>query len=183
MNRNPTAQSQNQASNRSINMAEIALRGMSTLVDIELAAARSLFQLQARSAALFGLPDYSELFDVTDRLIKSQLKAGTEQLVSCTRDFSQAISETHRQFNQVMKERTSQLTEDLRTSIEEAGQQTRQSIQELSDITQRQTEEVGRELEARSSSMNEAQNIPHNGQSESAKMQEATRRANQQRKQ
>ncbi|HEY3699986.1 MAG TPA: hypothetical protein VGK97_11675 [Spongiibacteraceae bacterium] len=135
-------QNASQGVERSINMAEIALRGSSTLIDIQLATLRNVAQVQARSAALFGLPDCSELFNATDKLVKTQLSAATDQLLSSTRQISQALSETQRQLGRVFQRGTTQLAEEVRKGVEEVGQRTRQSMQEFTDIAERQAKEV-----------------------------------------
>lgn len=148
---------------RSINMAEIALRGSSTLIDIQLAALRNVAQIQARGAAAFGLPDCSELFNATDKLVKSQLSAATDQLVGSTRQISQACAETQRQFGRIVQQGTTQLAEEIRKGVEEMGQRTRQSMQELTDIAERQASEAERGMEAMARSASEAQSRAGDG--------------------
>jgi gas vesicle protein len=153
----PQSQSQSQqqqqgsrSAQRSVNMAEIALRGAKTLVDIELATMRNLVHMQARTAAIFGVPDCSELFNATDKLVKSQLSASTDQILDCTRQISQAVAETQGQFGRVLQQSTSQLAEEIRKGVEEVGQQTRQSMQELTEMAQRQAEQSQQDMEAMS---------------------------------
>jgi hypothetical protein len=49
-----------------INIAAFAVRGLSQLADMQLAATRLLLQTQARAATSLGLPDCSDLFRVAD---------------------------------------------------------------------------------------------------------------------
>jgi hypothetical protein len=143
-----TAQQQSRGVEHSINMAEIALRGTQTIVDIQLAAMRNLFQLQARSATMFGLPDCSELFGVTDSLIKSQLSAGTDQILNSTRQIAQTLADTQRQFGQVVQQDTQHIAEEIRRSIEEVGERTRQGMRELTDITRMRASEAESGMQA-----------------------------------
>jgi hypothetical protein len=169
-NQTNTQQNAARGVERSINMAEIALRGSSTLIDLQLAAWRNVAQIQARGAAAFGLPDCSELFNASDKLVKSQLSAATDQLLSSTRQISQACAETQRQLGRIIQQGTTQLAEELRQGVEEVGKRTRQSMQELTDIAERQANEAERGLETMGRAAGEMQSRSGDGSNESSDM-------------
>ena len=45
-------------------MAEVALRGTALLFDLQMETARNVFRTQARTAAMLGVPDCSDLFEI-----------------------------------------------------------------------------------------------------------------------
>lgn len=168
MNQSGTQQQNaSQGLERSINMAEIALRGSSTLMDIQLSTLRNVAHIQARSAALFGLPDCSEIFNATDKLIQCQLSAATDQLLSSTRQISQAYADAQRQFGRAIEQGTTQLAQEIRQSVDEIGQRARQGMQEFSSNVEQQTGEIQKEVQKQAG---EVQNRSGNGQGESGNM-------------
>jgi hypothetical protein len=112
-----------------------------------------------RGAALFGLPDCSELFNATKNLVKSQWSAATDQLLSSTRQLSQAFTETQRQVGRVIQQSTTELAEGIRQGIEDVGQNAREGLQEFSDIAERSMENASR-------TASETQSQGGNGQTE-----------------
>ena len=47
---------------RAINLAEIMVQGSARMFELQAAAARTFYQYQAKSAAMLGAPDWSQLF-------------------------------------------------------------------------------------------------------------------------
>ncbi|HJU21900.1 MAG TPA: hypothetical protein VJ891_05275, partial [Casimicrobiaceae bacterium] len=47
-------------------MAEVAVRGTALLWDVQMETARNLWRTQARTAAMFGVPDCSQFFHFED---------------------------------------------------------------------------------------------------------------------
>jgi hypothetical protein len=76
------------AGESAINIADIALRGTAVLFSIQLDAVRSLFEIQARSAAAFGVPDYSGLFRSTDGGATRLLAISTDQMLRSRRQIN-----------------------------------------------------------------------------------------------
>jgi len=129
-----------------VNLAEIAVRGTAVLFDIQTSALRSLLQLQARSVAAFGAPDYSDLLRYTDTGTKRLLSTGTEQVMNSVRQASDTITEVQRQFGRLVEQGTLQLTEDLRQGIQELSQRTQQGLQEVKNMAQESADEAEQRL-------------------------------------
>ena len=68
---------------------ELALRGAEQLYDINVSTARVFVQAQANTAAAFGVPDWSPLFDLATDQTRQILSAGAGQVL----DAAQRASE------------------------------------------------------------------------------------------
>jgi gas vesicle protein len=128
----------------SVNFAELTLRGTAVMFDIQLSALRGLLQLQARSAAAFGAPDYSDLLRFTDSSAKRLLTTGTEQVLNSVRQASDTITEVQRQFARLVEQGTMQITEEVRQGIEELNQRTQEGLQEVKSLAQQGADEAER---------------------------------------
>jgi hypothetical protein len=143
--RNQSRQQGNQSQRTgesAINMADIALRGTAVLFSIQLDAVRSLFEIQARSAAAFGVPDYSGLFRSTDGGASRLLAIGTDQMLSSARQANETISEMQRQFGRLIERRSQELSEEMRQSIEELNQRARESLEQVKQMVQEGADEA-----------------------------------------
>jgi uncharacterized phage infection (PIP) family protein YhgE len=132
-----------QAADQTLNLAELAIRGTSVLLDIQLAALRNAWQLQARSAAAFGAPDYSDFLRQAESGTQNLLSASAEQMLASARQASNAIDELRNQFGQIVEQGTLQLSDEIRHGIEEMGQRAVEGIQSVKQLAQ--------------------QGLPHNG--------------------
>src|SRR5438093_306181 len=127
-----------------INMADIALRGTAVLFNIQLDALRGLWEMQARSAAALGAPDYSGLFRSGNGGMKKLIETTTDQLLNSVRQTNETMGEMQRQFSRLIEQRTNELSEDMRHGIEELSERTRQGLQQVASMAQKETEEVRR---------------------------------------
>jgi len=132
-----------QGADQALNLAELAIRGTSVLLDIQLAALRNAWQLQARSAAAFGVPDYSDFLRQAESGTQNLMSAGAEQMLASARQASHAIEELRDQFGQIVEQGTLQLSDEIRHGIEEMGQRAAEGIQTVKNLAQ--------------------QGLPHNG--------------------
>src|SRR4051812_8023902 len=114
---------------QTMNMAELAVRGTTLLMDIQMAALRNIWHLQARSAAAFGIPDCSDLLRSTENGAQRLFSTSAEQMLTSARQATDAISEMQTQFGRMVEQETQQLTEELQHGIEEVSQRTQESLQ------------------------------------------------------
>jgi len=121
---------------QALNLAELAIRGTSVLLDIQLAALRNAWQLQARSAAAFGVPDYSDFLRQAESGTQNLMSAGAEQMLASARQASHAIDELREQFGQIVEQGTMQLSDEIRHGIEELGQRAAEGIQTVKNLAQ-----------------------------------------------
>lgn len=64
--------------------AEMALRSSAALADLQVETMRHLWQAQARGAAMFGVPDFSQAFGDDERA-RRPFSAGAEQIIATMR--------------------------------------------------------------------------------------------------
>ena len=138
-------QNNEQAGESAINMADIAFRGTAVLLSIQLDAVRSVFEMQARSAAAFGAPDYSGLFRSSDGGTKRLLAMGTHQFLSSARQANETISEMQRQFGRLIERRSQELSEEMRQSIEELSQRAREGLEQVKQMAEEGADEAERQ--------------------------------------
>lgn len=136
------AQRNEQTHSPHVSVTAVALRSMGQLYDINLAATRTVLQAQARTAAAFGWPDYSDLFSVADDRIKRVFSTGTEQLLETAQHAQETLGEVQRQVGRLVECQTVNLAENWQRGIEELGTQTEQSLSQLSEVTRRQVDEL-----------------------------------------
>ncbi|HVK56965.1 MAG TPA: hypothetical protein VM532_18290 [Burkholderiales bacterium] len=144
---------QQRQTEHTLNMAELALRGTGVLFDIQMAAVRSLWHLQTRSAAAFGAPDYSDLLRFTDVGAKRLLSTGAEQVLTSARQASDTITELQRQFGRLVEQGALQLTEEMRQGMEELNERTQQGLQEVKNLAQQGADEAERMTKERESAL------------------------------
>jgi gas vesicle protein len=125
---------------------ELYVHGATVLADIQVAAIRNLWNIQARSATAFGAPDYSELLRFTDTGAKRLFTSNAEQLLSSARQASDTITELQRQFGRLVEQGSLQISEDIRQGMEELNQRTQEGLREVKDLAQQGADEAERFL-------------------------------------
>ena len=131
-----------------LQFTSVALRGVGQVYDINLAAARVLLQTQARAAAAFGWPDFSELFNTADRRTRGVFSSSAEQILHTARRASEAASELQRQLGRVVETQAVTVAENWQRGLEEIGQQADESLTQLSETVRQQAEEARRATES-----------------------------------
>ena len=135
MDRNQQWQDAAQSTGRHFqSMAEVTLRGTALLWDLQLETARNLWRTQARTAALFGLPDCSELFNVGDDRARRLFSASAEQVLNSARQARETVVEMQRQLGRIAEQRTIGITDEVRDQIEQMGRHTEQGLQEIKQM-------------------------------------------------
>ena len=138
-----------------VQLSMLALRGMGQVYDINLAAARMLLQTQARAASVFGLPDWSGLFEQGDERTRSLLSGGAEQLVQQVERVGEAAAELQRQVGRVVETQTSTMVETLHQGIDELGNQTTEALKQLCDTARQQADDAERAAQTVSQTLRE----------------------------
>jgi len=131
-----------------INMTAIAARGMGQVYDMQLAATRMLFQTQARAAAAFGIPDYSDLFRVGDDRAKRVFASGTEQLFSATQRASDTMRQIQHHIGRLIESNTVTVSESWRHGLEEFATQAEEGLEQLQELARQQADEALRAAES-----------------------------------
>jgi len=132
----------------------LSLRAASQVVDMQLATTRVLMQTQARTAAAFGLPDWSAWFETADERARRLFSTGAEQLLSTTQRANEAAQELQREMSRLWQTQTVQAADQWQRGVEQLGAQAQEGLNQLvetakrtAEQTQRTSENLGRELQ------------------------------------
>src|SRR5438270_12547931 len=125
-----------------VNMAEIAIRGTALLCDLQLEAARNLLQTQARTASLFGVPDYSPLFRVADNRARRVFSESVEQVLSAARQAADTVTQVQRELGRLAEQQAIVLTEEVRQNVQQLGEHTERELEQIKNIAQQQIHEA-----------------------------------------
>jgi len=115
-------------------MAEVALRGTALLFDLQMETARNMMRTQARTAALLGAPDYSELFRLGDDRARRLFAASAEQMLNSARQARETVFEVQRQIGRLAEQQTIDIAEEMREQIEQMTRHTEAGLQEIKQI-------------------------------------------------
>ncbi len=116
------------------NMAEVALRGTALLWDLQMETARNMWRTQARTAAMLGIPDCSDLFQLGDERARRLFTTSTEQMLHSARQARETVVEMQRQIGRLAEQQTIGITEEVRDQIEQIGRHTEQGLQQIKQI-------------------------------------------------
>jgi hypothetical protein len=122
--------------------AEVALRGAAMLWDLQMETARNLTRTHARTAAILGVPDYSEFFRVGDEHARRIMSVSAEQILNSARQARDTVVEVQRHLGRLAEQQVTGLTEEVRKQIEQLGRQTEQRLQELRELAVTQADQV-----------------------------------------
>ncbi|MEF8701389.1 MAG: hypothetical protein V5B33_19170 [Candidatus Accumulibacter sp. UW20] len=142
-----------------LNAASLTLRGFGALYDMQLSAVRLMLQSQARAAAMFGLPDYSDMFSLADERSRRLFASGTEQLLQTTERTREALAEIRRHIVHAAESQTASLVDQWTRGMAEFGDQTEQGLMQISQAARRQAEEVERAIEQQKVAQEKAERI------------------------
>jgi phasin family protein len=143
--------SRTEASNRlqdtgakhAINLMEIMFRGAARIWDTHLAGTRTFLQYQAKGAAMFGAPDWSELFKRSNGRF---FETTADQALNYMRQTGEAISAIQTDMVHLIEEQTEELSEQMQQGLREAGERIQEGIEEGRRMTQEATKETRRGL-------------------------------------
>jgi phasin family protein len=134
---------QDTGAKHAINLAEIMLQGTARILDIQAAGTRTFLQYQAKGAAMFGAPDWSELFKRSNGRF---FETTANQALNYMRQTSEAISAIQTDIVHLIEEQTEELSEQIQQGLKEAGERIQEGIQEGRRMTQEATKETRRGL-------------------------------------
>ena len=134
---------QDTGAKHAINLAEIMLQGTARILDIQAASAKTFLQYQAKGAAMFGVPDWSELFKRSNGRF---FETTADQALNYMRQTSGAISAIQTDMVHLIEEQTEELSEQMQQGLKEAGERIQEGIEEGRRMTQEATTEVRRGL-------------------------------------
>ena len=123
-------------------IAEVALRGTALLWDLQMETARNVWRTQARTAAMLGIPDCSDLFEIGDERARRLFTMSADQVLNTARQARETVAEMQRQFGRIAEQQTIGLTEQVRDQIREIGRHTEQGLQEIRDIAASEAEQA-----------------------------------------
>jgi len=112
-------------------MTEIALRGTALLWDLQADTARSLLEMQANGATLFGAPDITPVFHVGNGRTKGMFSMTLEQALSSLRQINDTVSEVQWQLTRAAEQQTAGIADRIQQSIEELGRRSQEGLQEI----------------------------------------------------
>jgi len=123
-------------------MAEVALRGTALLWDLQMETVRNMLRTQARTAAMLGVPDCSEFFEIGDARARRLFSMGAEQALNTARQARETVAEMQRQFGRIAEEQTIGMTEQVRDQIEQISRHAEQGLQEIREIARAEAEQA-----------------------------------------
>jgi hypothetical protein len=115
-------------------MAEVAVRGTALLWDVQMETARNLWRTQARTAAMFGVPDCSQFFHFEDDRARRLFSASAEQMLNAARQARETVVEVQRQLGRLAEQQTIGITEQVRAQMEQIGRHTEEGLREIEQI-------------------------------------------------
>jgi len=130
------------------NMTAIAVRGFGQVYDMQMAAARMFLRTQARAAAVFGVPDYSDFFHVGDDRSRHVFSSATDHLLHASQRASETFSEIQRHIGRLMESNALNMSESWRGGFEEFAAQAEQGLQQLQELARQQADEAVRTAES-----------------------------------
>jgi hypothetical protein len=173
--------SSGQAGQHPVHFTALALRSAGQLYDINLSVTRTLLRTQARTAAAFGLPDWSPLLDSADDRARQLFSTGAEQILNTAQRANEAARELQRQMGRVLETQTARAAETWQRGLQELGTQTSQGLTQLCDAARETAEETQRAVEEMAQQSQQAMQQASRAQQQAGQtVQQATQQAAQQ---
>jgi hypothetical protein len=143
------------AQQHALSFAEAMVRGAARMLELQTSATRAVLQMQGRNAAMFGVPDWSGLFDGRSaEQLESLFHTSADQTVHFLRSANETLQQVQQQFGQLMERQTQQVAEQMRRSLEEMTRRSREGMEQFTRASdealqrsQRAGEDLGRELQ------------------------------------
>jgi hypothetical protein len=133
-----------------IALAEMAVRSATQIYGLQMSAIRALTETHARTAAAFGLPDWTEwLRNGSEESLRQAAIGTAEQVIATARRTSEAITRLGGNVNELFKAQTGAATQQCQKVIEQFGAQTTESLERFREVTEDQSQRLVEETEAR----------------------------------
>lgn len=139
-----------------IPLTDVALRGARYVTDMQMSATRVLLRTQARTAAAFGWPDWSGLFENAEGASLVPLSSTSEQMLQTAQRTMETAAELQREVSRIVTTQTSVAADNWRRGIEEFGNQAQEGLHELLETARRTAEETERATQAMGQAAQEA---------------------------
>jgi hypothetical protein len=135
-----------QSTNRSnaINLAETAIRGTAAMMEMQIGVARRMIDAQAKRAAAFGVPDYSELLNAAAEGQRRLVNMTTDQMLNSTQRIAQTMMELHHQFARLMEQQSRSLTDEMCRGINRLGEGTENALRTAEEQVSKGAQEIER---------------------------------------
>lgn len=112
-------------------LAEIFLESTVRLIDLQAAAARTVFRTQARAAALFGAPDWSAVYAPEyERQFSDLFSTLAHQGVHLIRNSNEALRNVQQALGDALARQADHVTKELRSDMERLGRQAESAADE-----------------------------------------------------
>lgn len=125
----------NSSAHPTTNFMHTLVSGMAQMVDVQLSVTRSVFETQAKMAALFGAPDFSRPYATNGQA------HFVEQTIGQALDYQQrvvdALSELQTQWIGFVRQHAEEFGERLREDIQETGTDIEKGITEATELAKR----------------------------------------------
>jgi hypothetical protein len=141
-------------------MAEVALRGTALLWDLQMETARNMWRTQARTAAMLGIPDCSNLFEIGNDRARRLFTTSAEQMLHSARQARETVVEMQRQIGRLAEQQTIGITEEVRGQIEQISRHTEQGLQQIKQIAASEADQA-EDLTQQSSDYGDDARHPH----------------------
>ena len=123
-------------------MTEIALRGTALLWDIQADTARRLFEIQANSAMLFGVPDFTHIFRVGNGRNRGLFSTTIDQTLNSLRQINDTVTEVQWQLSRVAEQQTAGIADRFEQGIQEVSRRSQQGLEEIRRLAEEEADEV-----------------------------------------
>ncbi len=124
-----------------VNITSTLIHGAARMLDIQASAARTFLQYQAKGAAVFGAPDWSNLLKIGDNRF---FESTADKTLGYIRQTSEAISDMQSELTRLMEEQTAQFKQELEKGLEEAGSFIEEGFKEGTRTAEETAEETKR---------------------------------------
>jgi hypothetical protein len=131
-------------------LAEMAVRGATQMVGLQMSAIRALSETHARTAAAFGLPDWTGwLRNGSEESLRQAALSTTEQVLETSRRTGEAITRLGGNFSELVSAQTGAAAQQWQKVIEQLGAQATESLDRFREVTEVQSQRLLEETEAR----------------------------------
>jgi hypothetical protein len=125
------------------NLAEVVLQSTARLLELQATTAQALLRMHSRNAALFGVPDLSQVFGGEPAKQFADLcNTGTNQALKLMRQTNDALCQLQAEVSDLLARQTKLLTEQVRTSLQEIEERSEQAVLQVRDITQKTAQQA-----------------------------------------
>jgi hypothetical protein len=127
-----------------VSLAEIAIRSTAAMMEMQIGMARHVVNLQAKSAAALGVPDYTEFFNTSAAESCRLVSMAADQMLSATQRISDTMSDLQAQVSRAAEQQARTITEEWCRGIDRVGKDADEALRVVGEQASRGAEEVER---------------------------------------